>query len=187
MAVRIFSGIFGILVTVGGIFCLTQPAGTFLSIAWIMGVVMVADGIVNLVLWSDQRKNGNANGWAMSLAVLSLILGVLLLVSWGCQFIFSLFIVLFLALWFVLQGIIRIIVACKAKGIADEVDAAMGGNLLGLSRGWLLFYGILSLIVGIISFLSPITLAVFIGIIIGIAIIFIGLNLITFAVATSND
>ena len=78
---KIVALIFGIIMIGGGIVCLASPELTFLTIGWIVGLAMVADAIANIVTWGARRRAGQADGWTLAGAIVSLVFGIVLLTS----------------------------------------------------------------------------------------------------------
>ena len=76
---KILGIVMGILLTISGIFCLTQPVLTFANLSWVIGAIVLACGICGLVAWWQGRKSGESNLWDMAGALLTTIVGVLML------------------------------------------------------------------------------------------------------------
>ena len=78
-ALTIFSGI---LMLATGAFCFINPGQTFLAIAFIVGIVMVINGIIHTLAYLIGRglnNRGDNNGWILVDALITLLLGILIL------------------------------------------------------------------------------------------------------------
>ncbi len=177
-ASRILTGILGVLMIIAGFFCMLWPGMTYVACVWMIGIVMIVGGIANIISWSDRKKLGLADGWSLAGAIVSIIFGIVLLVSFAMQALMDVFVAYFVAAWLLIYGIIRIVMAFKLRKVQDEVGAATGSA----RWGWVLAMGILMVICGIIGFFNPISLMLALGFIVGIAIIVYGFDLITMAI-----
>lgn len=49
-----------------GVYCLLQPAMTYMTLGYVVGVNMLMDAIGNVLLWHERKKEGSADGWALA-------------------------------------------------------------------------------------------------------------------------
>ena len=175
---RIITLILGIIMVITGVYCLFTPAITYMTIGYIVGFDMVIDSIGGILLWRDRKKEGTADKWALAGAIASLVFGVVLLVSTAAQLIVDMVIVYLAAIWLIVLGIIRIILASKLHKVRKALDAQI------LGRRWLpiMIVGILLVVCGVMSLFNPSGLIIALGINFGLNIIVAGANLITVAV-----
>jgi len=176
---KIIALIFGIIMIGGGIVCLASPGLTFLTIGWIVGLAMVADAIANIVTWSARRRAGQADGWTLAGAIVSLVFGIVLLTSDILQLSIDLFIAYMAALWILTLGIFRLIKSSKLHQIHKEFDTEV------VAKNWwiVMLSGILLVLLGVLSLMNPAITMVAVGTMIGIGILIAGINLIATALA----
>jgi uncharacterized membrane protein HdeD (DUF308 family) len=82
--------LFGILLTVGGIVILLWPGATVRAVALVVGAVLIVTGVVRALLTRSARAPGSGGGSATAgytLAILSIVLGVLALVWPGATIV----------------------------------------------------------------------------------------------------
>ena len=175
---NILAIIFGVLIVIGGIYCLMAPAATYMAQAWLLGIVMIADGIANIVTYSQLRKAGYSNGWTLLGAIISIIFGIVLLGSYAAQLAVDLFFAYMIAAWLIITGIMRIGFSLQMRKLNQGVQQHQP---IG-ERWWFsLIVGILVVIVGIMCLFNPMIAVVSVGLLIGISIIFVGVSVIALA------
>ena len=169
--------ILGAFMIVTGVYCLLTPAMTYLALGYIVGFNMVLDAIGGIAAWSDRKKAGEADGWTLAGAVVSLAFGLVLLGSAAMQLVVDMMIVYMAAAWLVAIGVIRIIRSVRLRRIHQKLQTELLGK-----RWWIVMLtGILLVMCGVMSFANPSGLMVAIGINFGINIIVAGASLIAIA------
>lgn len=165
----------GILLVVGGVFCLMQPISTFLTTGYIIGAFMFCDAIANIVAWFDAKKYVNISGWYLFEAIMSLVFGVIIILNIRMQFAVDMAIVYLVCVWMIFAAISRITLAMKIKKINNILP-----NVFKNKR-WigLLLTGIFMIIFACICIAQPSIMSVVLGIFISCAIILNGVGLIT--------
>lgn len=158
---KVLSYIMGGILIIGGIICLFDPADTFLSTGYIMAIMFLVFGIIGIVNVILKRTP------AISLlaSIPATIIGIIAIVRPGTTLVFDAFMIYLFAAWYVLQGITTMIMAIQMKGRV---------------RGWgfPLAIGIISIVLGIYTFVYPSIAVIAIGIMIGIFLIETGIDLI---------
>ena len=79
---RMLTIIGGVLMLLTGIFCFINPGQTFLAIAFVIGLVMVLNGLIHICAYMMGRglnNKGDNNGWILTDALITLLLGILVL------------------------------------------------------------------------------------------------------------
>ena len=162
--------VLGVLLVVGGIYCMFAPVATYAALGWLIGLAMVAEGIGGIVTWSERRKMGLANGWTLAGAIVSIVLGVFLLGSYVLQFAVDLFIAYLIAIWFVVAGVSRIVTAISIRNFEGRERA----------RGWIgqVVLGVFIIILGLLCISNPLAIAAGVGLLLGITIVLVGAGLI---------
>ena len=129
----------GLLMVIGGVYCLLTPVATFLTTGYIVGVIIFCDAIGNIVAWFNVKKYLEISGWYLANAIISLIFGVIIMLSIGMQFAVDMFIVYALAVWVIMLGISRISMAIRMKQLINKLPKVFN------NKRWveILIFGIL--------------------------------------------
>ena len=180
--VKVLLIIFGVLMIIGGFSCLFRPVSTSLLLGYAVGLTMVFDAVGRFINWWDEKKNGVADGWMLTGAILSAVFGIFILNSALLQLSVDAFIVYYVAVWLVLHGIFSVIRACKLHRLHKNLDTKVVG------KHWYipLCLGILLIVFGILCMFKPIIVASTIGVFIGLGIISAGANMITLATTSEK-
>jgi uncharacterized membrane protein HdeD (DUF308 family) len=145
---------FGIIAIILGLLAMMAPVLTGLSIALLLGVLVVVAGVVRLV-WAFQAGSLGEGILKFLLAGLTLVCGVLLVAN---PLFASGFLTILLSLYFIVDGV-------------SEIAVGMGSR-----RGWFIFAGIVSILLGVLLWAQfPLSGAWALGILLGIKLFFIGL------------
>ena len=176
---RIIAGIVGVLLIIGGFYCIMTPGLTYLSLGFFIGFSMLADGIARTVTWFSMRETHRTSGWVLASGIISLVFGLMILASAGLQLSVDVFLAYAAAFWLIILGAMRIAHAIMFRNGAKEfgVEFITGKWWIGLITG------ILLLLVGIVSVINPTALIFTIGYMIGFAILMSGINMLSFAIA----
>ncbi len=159
----------GVLFLLLGILATGLPQISTLSIELIIGWLFIIGGVVQIVrAWQTWHNHG----WAMLLgALVSILVGGMML-AYPIAGIISL--TLLLTIFFVIDGISKIYFGFKNSGVTHS--------------GWVIFSGILSLIIaGIIYSGWPGTAAWVLGLLVGINMIFFGASLLALGINLPKD
>lgn len=165
----------GVVLVIGGIFCLFTPITTFLTTGYIVGVFILCDAIANISAWFSIKKYVNISGWYLFGAIVSAIFGILVIVNVRMQFAVDMAIVYIVCAWIIMLAATRIMLALKIKKFNDLLPNAFK-NSRWIS---LILVGILMIIFAIICMLQPGIMSVILGVLISWTIIFNGVSLIT--------
>ena len=175
---KIISVILGVLMIAAGIYCFFTPVETSSIIPFVLGIVMIVDGIGRIVTWFDIRGAMRQSAWVLVSAILSLLFGLLLIFSPVLQMSIGVSVILLTGWWLLALGIIRIVHAFHLRRIKRASDEFGLGGVIG-SDWWIaLILGILLVIFGIIVILNPLLGLGVIGVLVGCSIITAGVNLI---------
>lgn len=167
--------ILGILMVVGGLFCVFNPKATFLTIGYVIGITMLLDAIGNIYNWFQLSKEKQADGWQLASGIISLVFGIIIISDLQAQLSVDIVVAYLAAIWFVLRGITAIIISLKVRKFHKNFETEVLG-----SKWWhRTITGILLILFGIISIAHPAVIATYIGIFIGLGIIACGADLIT--------
>jgi uncharacterized membrane protein HdeD (DUF308 family) len=142
------------------IFALAFPAVTYISIVWILAVVLFFVGIEQIIvgIFSPRKSRWSSIG-----------LGVLVLIFAGIAISFPLAaaitIIIFIGIAFLINGIARII-------------EGFSGKHSGISRAFLIGVGIMAVVLSAAVLMSPLFGAALAGIIIGIGLLITGIQMV---------
>jgi uncharacterized membrane protein HdeD (DUF308 family) len=147
----------GLLALALGILILLRPLDSIASFALVIAIYALFSGIVQIV-HAFELRSALPQWWVMLLSgVISTAFGIAALYYYPALSLA--FAVVWVAWWLFLTG-----------GIA--LYAAILERRMGVSWGWTLAFGILSIVAGVFAFMSPpATLAAIMGLIAGFAII----------------
>jgi uncharacterized membrane protein HdeD (DUF308 family) len=148
--------IVGVLSVVAGVIVLFKPGDSLATLAVIVGIFVLVDGIVELIAsFSRQTQN---RGLVAVLGVLSAIVGILLIRHPIAGVVA---IALLIGIWLVAIGVVRLVV-----GFDDPQQ-----------RGWNLVAAVLEMIAGIVIVSSPGIGFATLALLVGIAFILNGIGL----------
>jgi uncharacterized membrane protein HdeD (DUF308 family) len=180
-AKKILLIVLGVLVVIGGFYCVATPGITYLAMIWVIGFMMFFHAIEDIVTYGDRKKEGLANGWNLASAILSCICGLFIVISGAAELVTGVVLLYFLFGWMIASGIISIIGAFRLKRLREHGGAALE-RVVG-KWGWYLALGILMIIAGCFGFGHPLISALSIGLIVGIDIIVSGIQIIVAGIA----
>ena len=159
----------GVVLLIFGILAMASPLVAGLSIAITIGVLLILAGISQLFFAFTASSFGKGI-WIFILGALTVLIGIAMV---GQPQAALATLTLFLAAYFIVEGIFEIIWAFQIKPVKNW--------------GWTLFSGIISLLLGIMIWRQfPLSGAWAIGILVGIKLIFSGWTLIAFGGAAKS-
>lgn len=158
--IRTALGVGGVLAVIVGILILVWPGKTAAVVAAIIAIYAIAAGLVYAGLGIFSKTKG---GWAR---VGHILLGILFIIA-GVVALFNLtattaWLAVFVGILVGIMWIVEGIVALSTLG-----DAA--------SKGWSIFFAILSIIAGIVVLFSPVWGAVVLWWLLGISLVVLGI------------
>ena len=175
--VKAVAVIMGILMIIGGIYCMVHPVSTYLGIGYVIGVAMLMDAISRIHAWWQYRKTGEADGWMLAGGILSALFGIILIVDVAATLSTDFFIAYMTGIWILVRACITIIRAFRARKFHKKFDTALLGK-----NWWIrLIIGCLMLLFAILSLMNPTTVMAALGTFIGLGIIVAGAETITIA------
>ena len=152
---------FGVMAIILGMLAMLAPGLTGISIVMLLGGLVVVSGIVRM-MWAFQSGSLGRELWMFVIGVLTLLCGMALLAH---PLFASGVLTILLAAYFVFDGI---------------SEMAAGFGRMGDGGGWLLFGGIVSILLGAMIWAQyPLSGAWAMGTLLGIKLFFVGLIMIT--------
>jgi uncharacterized membrane protein HdeD (DUF308 family) len=150
--------ILGAIVIILGIFALMAPGLIGISIILLLGMLVTAGGIVRII-WAFQAGSFGRGLLMFAIGGLTSLCGIMLIAH---PLLGAGVLTLMLTVYFILDGIVEI-----AAGVRIRPEAGWG---------WMLFGGIVSILLGVMIWAQfPLSGAWAIGILLGIKLFFIGL------------
>ncbi|WP_137843643.1 DUF308 domain-containing protein [Microbacterium sp. 2FI] len=158
--IRTALGVGGVLAVIVGILILVWPGKTAMVVAAIIAIYAIAAGLVYAGLGIFSKTKG---GWArvghIALGVLFIIAGVIAMFNLGAATAWlAVFIGILVGIMWIVEGIVS---------LSTLGDAS--------SKGWTIFFAILSIIAGILVLFSPVWGVVVLWWILGISLIVLGI------------
>ncbi|GAA5525996.1 hypothetical protein Maes01_02581 [Microbulbifer aestuariivivens] len=155
--------ILGAVTIILGIFALLVPNLTGFSIALLIGMLVLAGGVFRL-FWALQAGSFGKGLLGAGLGLLTILAGLVLLFN---PVLLSGVLTVVLALYFIVDGIAELAAGFGTTG------ASSGG------RGWLLFGGVVSILLGVMLWMQfPFSGIWALGILFGIKLFFVGMIMI---------
>ena len=150
----------GIIVVILAIYALAYPGATFVSLVWILGIILFIVGIDRLItgIFLPIRGRGATIG-----------LGVLVLIFAGLVIAFPVF-----ATWMITVFIGIALLFGGAASIAQ----AFSGRESGWRKAFLIGVGALLIIIGIMVLVSPVFGAQFAGFVVAIGLLIAGIQMV---------
>jgi uncharacterized membrane protein HdeD (DUF308 family) len=151
--------LFGLLAVVLGVVMLLWPGKSIVVAAGLFGVYLVVSGVALVVLALSLPASGGSRFLNFISGVASVILGILAFRHFGQGYA-----VLLLAIWIAVGFIFR--------GVSAVASAISDPQFPG--RGWAIFFGIVSLIAGVVVLAYPFDSIVTLALVVGIWLIILG-------------
>jgi uncharacterized membrane protein HdeD (DUF308 family) len=159
--------ILGIIFIAVGIWSIMTPASTYLSLAILFSIAFLVVGILEIITSINFRKQLDGWGWTLASGILSSIIGVILILHPQISMITLPLFVGFVVLYRSIMAIAWSIELKKYK-VSDW--------------GWLLFEGILGVILSFILIWNPFIAGLTVAVFTGITFITVGIFHIQFSV-----
>lgn len=155
--------ILGILLILCGGSCIFTPLLTFMQTGYFLIALLLIYGIAGIVK-AISSKEYSIN---FAFSIISVIAGIIVACMPGLALMTDGILLYIMAVWFILQGIISLIVSIKFKGAAG-----------GKKWIWGIVLGIIGILLGLYTLIHPMLLAFTMGILIGVYFIECGINMI---------
>lgn len=173
---RVLTIISGILMVATAAFCFINPGQTFMTMAFVVGSVMVVCGIIHTLaylLGRNKKGKKDNNGWILIDALLTLLLGILILCN---QLTVDMAIPMIFGMWVLVSGLLRVEAATR---IDREKKP---GNFKAA-----FITGIITVIIGLLGFINPFVTYVSVVMLLGIFMLVSGINSIELGVNMPHD
>lgn len=173
---RILTIISGILMILTAAFCFMNPGQTFLVLAFVIGLVMVLNGIIHTLAYLIGRglhNKGDNNGWILTEALITLVLGILILCN---QLVVDAAIPMVFGIWVVVSGILRI-----------EASTHINKDKKKSNFRTTLITGILTVFIGVFGFINPMIGWLSTAILLGMFMLMQGINVLELGINMPHE
>lgn len=157
---KLWLAITGALLVILGVLCIIKPISTLMAVAWLVGLITLCSGISKFIFALQTRYMLPNTGGRLLSALIQVMIGVLFL----CNSFFAIDVLaIVFAMWILMESILLSVQSFDYKKA-------------GYSGWWLmLIFGIAGIVLGIFGLRAPIITAGSLSVVIGIAIIDIGI------------
>jgi len=163
--------VLGVIAVIGSIVALAFPAITTFTVVYILGIVLIFVGIERILIGIFSPAPGASRWGTIGLGIIVLIIAGIVVAYPAGSTVFILFV---------------LAIALFVDGIARIVHSLAGRNMHAGSRIFGIIAGIFSIIIAILIMVSPIWGAVIAGILISIALLIVGIQIIVAGVTGSR-
>jgi len=163
--------ILGILMIIAGIAILCAPAAGTVVMAIILTIALIVGGILGIIFVISNRKEIPSWGWNLVLPILTIIAGIILACNTGASAVFV---------------ICLFAVGVLFKSIEAICYAISMSSVKGSGWGWTLAAGIIGLLLSFFLFANPLFTGLAMGIFVGIALLFMGIESIAVSIQLSK-
>lgn len=153
-----------------------NPGQTFLVLAFIIGLVMVINGIIHTLAYLIGRglhNKGDNNGWILTEALITLVLGILILCN---QLVVDAAIPMVFGIWVVVSGILRI-----------EASTHINKDKKKSNFRTTLITGILTVFIGVFGFINPMIGWLSTAILLGMFMLMQGINVLELGINMPHE
>ena len=173
---RILTIIGGILMVLTGAFCFSSPGQTFLAFAFVVGLVMVLNGTIHAVAYLSGRglhNKGDNNGWILTDALITLLLGILVLCN---QLVADTAIPMVFGMWVLVTGILRIEAATHINKEKKHKNFRVT-----------MITGVLTTLIGLFGFINPLVAWLSTTFLLGFFMVMQGINIIELGINMPHE
>jgi uncharacterized membrane protein HdeD (DUF308 family) len=151
--------LFGLLAVILGVVILAWPGPSLLVAAMLFGVYLVLSGVAMVVLAFSLPVSAGSRFLNFISGVLSIILGIFAFRHFGQGYA-----ILLLAIWigigFIFRGVTAVALAVGEHGVPG--------------RGWAIFFGVISVIAGVVVLAYPFDSIVTLALVVGVWLVILG-------------
>lgn len=131
--------LFGALASLFGIFALIHPLDAAIALAWALGVMALAEGLISIAVLFDSRHT-LPRGWLVLYSVAALLFGIFTVLNPAAT---AGVLILLLGAWLIVGGLFRVFFAIHVRRFIQ------GEWLIALS-------GVLAMVLGVLFLFSPV-------------------------------
>ena len=166
----------GVLMVLAGVLCFMNPGQTFLAMAFIIGLVVVLNGMLHMLVYLAGRglnNKGDNNGWILVDALITLLLGIMVLSN---QIVADISIHMVFGMWLLVTGVLRI-------------EAASHINIENKRKNFMVTMGtgVVTTLFGALGFINPLASLISTIVLLGIFMVIQGLNIVELGVNMPHE
>ena len=176
---RIIAAVCGIILIVTGFICLKAPISAYWDLGVLISIMLAVCGIADINLWLYGRKAGIRDVYSLATGILAFIICAIMIFMLCIHQISDSLLFLIDGLWIMTSGILRLVRAVDLHRTYPDPDE----QPVGENWGWLLFTGILEIIIGVCTLVLPQYFVIQAGALLAILLIIAGINIDTAAVS----
>lgn len=158
---RIVTIVSGLFMLAAGVWCFANPGASFLSLAFVLGIVMIIAGITGAINYFTEKNRHAEGSWVIAESILTFILGCIVLSN---QLLVDAMVAIFFGMWLLFSGCLRIVAAFQLRKLMEK------------DWHWTLIFGIIASIAGLYAFINPIALGLTVVLLVGGFFIIQGAN-----------
>lgn len=160
----------------GGAFCFINYGQSFLTMAFVVGSIMVINGVIHSLAYLVGRglhNKGDNNGWILIDGLLTLLLGILILCN---QLVVDMAIPMIFGMWVLVSGLLRIEAATHIN--REKKNANFKATMIT---------GVITTLIGLFGFVDPLITWVSMIALLGIFLLMQGINAIELGINMPHE
>lgn len=159
----------GVIFLIIAVFIMSFPQENLFVITWLIGLLFIINGFMELVMSFNMRKHTNQNSvFIMLTAVINIIIGIVIMLNIVTS---TTFIIYLFAVWFIIHAVLAIFTVTQLE---------RSNRLLHTIS---IFINILEIILGILLLFNPIIAAVLVSFVLAFVFVIIGISQIIIALS----
>ena len=165
---RVLTIFMGALLVVAGVFCVANAGISFISVAFLVGIVLMMVGIVEYFSYKSSKSNEEAKHWLLIEGITTFILGVVVLTN---RLAADIAVPVVFGMWIMISGIRGLVIIVRDIEIKEEHKKTTDFY-------WVLIISILCFILGLYTFYNQSLLNISVLMMIGAIFTIQGANVI---------
>ncbi|MGI6052455.1 MAG: HdeD family acid-resistance protein [Bilifractor sp.] len=176
---RIIAVICGGILIVTGFVCMTAPFSAYRNLGILICIMMVICGLADINLWIYAGKIGLKDSYSLATGLLSFLFSIIILLMVCTGQVSENLLLLIDGLWILTAGIMRLLRAVDLHKNPEDPDK----KLIGPNWGWLLFTGILEIVIGVCCLILPQYFIIEAGALLAMLLMIAGANILAAAIS----
>jgi len=164
---RIVTILAGVLMLVSGVWCFANPGASFMSLAFVLGIVMIITGLTGAAIYFTEKNRNPEGGWVISESILTFILGCIVLSN---QLLVDAMVGIFFGMWLIFSGCLRVVAAFQLRKLQEK------------AWHWTLGFGVVASLMGLYAFINPIALGLSVVLLVGAFFVVQGANVLVIGI-----
>lgn len=165
---KVLAVVTGVLTGLIGLYAMFVPFQTFLGIGWVLGILLLVNGIETVI---EAFKGEKKDIWKCILGILEIVVGIIFAVSGISRFLTDVFVAYMIGAFVVIYGGVAVWTGAKVW------KESKGSGILKIVAG------ILAVVAGIIALAHPALTMISVGYIIAFSLLIQGINMVILALS----